>query len=355
MASISKRGERYRALIRRGNQPSISKTFTRKSDAVAWARSIEVQIERGEYKRDAWITLSDAIDRYLTEKPRLKKGKLLLGEEIATCEKTYLEWWRNRLGHKKLSDLRKSDFSDARSDLLKTVSRRTGKSLSPASVNRRVARISSVLSICVKIWDWSDTNPVLELPQFQEVQRKRYLSDYELRSLLDSLDVAVEPSIKPLILLSITTGRRAGELIYVRWRDINWDSGAIYLWDTKNDTHSTAYLQPVAQTAIERLWEGKGREPEAFVFQNKSGRVPFHYHRSWHQIRQAAGLNDFRFHDLRHSAASLMAMAGKSLAEIGAVLGHKSVRSTQRYAHFAEDHRRNTASVLGDRVSLNDV
>ena len=354
MASITRRGNKYRVLIRCGNQPAISKTFTRKADAAAWARSVEVAIEKGEYSQGNGVTLADAIDRYLEEQPRLKGGKLALGVTIPSCEKTYLRWWRERLGRKPLTDLTKSDFSDARSDLSRTISPRTGKPLSPASVNRRVARISAVLTICVKEWDWCQTNPVLELSQYVEKARDRYLSDAELKSLLFNLDCTDEPAIKPLVLLALTTGRRATEHLGIRWRDIHWESGTIYIWGTKNGAHSTAYIQPVAREAIEQLWEGRDRDPDQFVFQGKHGRVPFHYHPSWDLIRTAAGLHDFRFHDLRHSAASFMAMAGRSLAEIAAVLGHKSERTTQRYAHFAEDHRRATAGVLGEKVKLND-
>ena len=354
MASITKRGDKYRALIRRGNQPSISKTFSRKADALAWSRSIEVAIERGEYSTCGGVTLADAIDRYLEDQPRLKGGKLSLGVPIETCERTYLRWWRDRLGRKQLSELTKADFSDARMDLSRSVSQKTGKPLSLASVNRRMARISSVLTMCVKEWDWCENNPVRELSQFTEKERDRYLSDAELKSLLSNLDCTDEPSIKPLILLGLTTGRRAGELLSVRWRDIHWESGTIYLWDTKNGTHSAAYLQPVAREAIDHLWLGRERDAEQFILQGKHGRVPFAYHLSWDEVREAAGLDDFRFHDLRHSAASFMAMAGQSLAEIAAVLGHKTTRTTQRYAHFAEDHRRATASVLGEKVKLDD-
>ena len=353
MASITKRSGKYRALIRRGNQPAISKTFTRKADAMAWARSIEVAIERGEYAPATSVTVADAIDRYLEEQPRLKGGKIALGVPIAACEKTYLTWWRERLGRKQLKDLTKADLSDARAALSRTPSQKTGRPLSPASVNRRVARLSAVLTICVKEWDWCHANPALELSQYAENERERYLSDSELKSLLDNLECTDEPAIKPLVLLALTTGRRAGELLGIRWRDVQWETGTIYLWGTKNDTHSTAYIQPVAREAIEQLWRDRARDPEQFLFQGKHGRVPFHYHHSWDLIRRTAGLDDFRFHDLRHSAASFMAMAGQSLAEIGSVLGHKTPRSTQRYAHFAEDHRRASASVLGDKVTLN--
>jgi len=117
------------------------------------------------------------------------------------------------------------------------------------------------------------------------------------------------------------------------------------LLDTKNDKSRKIPIS-YALTSLCDYWAGRERLPQQPIFQNSDGGFPFNYHRPWAEIREKAELEDFTFHDLRHTAASYLVQEGVPIAEISQLLGHKSIQTTLRYAHLDAGRVLKTGAVL---------
>ncbi len=134
--------------------------------------------------------------------------------------------------------------------------------------------------------------------------------------------------------MALTSGARQGELLGLRWSDIDFDRNRAALTDTKNGSTRNIHLVDDVLEELRKFREiGNGL---VFPSERKADR-PFEFRKHWDTAVREAGVVDFRFHDCRHSAASYLLQHGCTLAEIGAVLGHKSVQSTNRYSHLADD------------------
>jgi integrase len=123
--------------------------------------------------------------------------------------------------------------------------------------------------------------------------------------------------------------------------------GTITLHDTKNGERRTLHLTGIA---LELMRQHIRRIDSPFVFPDPTGTKPASIREAWEHAVKRARIEDFRFHDLRHSAASYLAMNGASLAEIGEVLGHKTLQMTKRYAHLSESHTRSVVAKMNAAV-----
>jgi integrase len=130
---------------------------------------------------------------------------------------------------------------------------------------------------------------------------------------------------------------RRSELMMLTWRQIDFATKCVRLEKTKNGDRRTIPLTGHALEQMEK--QNKIRRIDTqLVFPNISGRAPLTIRRPWCKAIENAGIDNFRFHDLRHSAASYLAMNGASMIEIAAVLGHRTMQMVKRYSHIAESH-----------------
>ncbi len=150
------------------------------------------------------------------------------------------------------------------------------------------------------------------------------------------------PWLYPLVLMALATGARRGELLGLKWRDVDMIRGVVVFHVTKNRERRAVPVAGVALDALKAWADGKG-EAEQLVFEGpEPGRVVW-IDQAWREVLVAAEITEFRFHDLRHSAASYLAMSGATAPEIAAVLGHKTLQMVKRYAHLGDQH---TAEVV---------
>ena len=312
MATIRKRGKRWQAQVRI-NGRAASRSFDTKREAVNWSRDCESDLFK---KASSGLTLSAAVDRYRAE------------VEHDQDRATKLAYWVVLLGDVPLEDLRKRDFVEGRNRLA------LERDLKPASINRYMAAISAVLTRAVEDWFVIESNPARIRALREDNARDRLLTPTELTSLIRACEASDDGCILAFVLMALGSGCRAGELVQLRWRDVDLSRGLAVLRHTKNGDIRAI---PVQGYALECL-KGMRGIGNAFVFRNPTGKTPYDYHRPWDKVRKAAGISNVRFHDLRHHAASTLAMKGKSLGEIGALLGHRSPAMTQRYAHYLTEH-----------------
>ena len=320
----------YRVLIRLKGHAPVSATFERKTDARRFAQQTEAAIQEGRYFKTTEAkrhTLAELIDRYSRDHlPRLKTAQSRGGE---------LRWWRKEAGHALLADVTSAFIVEHRDKLMAEDIGKRGKR-APASVNRYLATLSHCFTVAVKEYGWCDANPLANVRKLKEPRgRVRFLENAELTRLLEACRESPSPALYPVVVLAVSTGMRRGEIIGLEWPDVDFARNRLTLHETKNGERRTV---PLAGHALDvmREWAKVRRldTPRVFAADIRS---------AWETARRKAEIADFRFHDLRHCAASYLAMNGASIAEIAAVLGHKTLAMVKRYAHLSDSH---TAAVV---------
>jgi integrase len=191
-------------------------------------------------------------------------------------------------------------------------------------------------------------NKISNLPEPRG--RIRYLSDEERERLLEASKASANPSLHTLIVLALSTGARYGELIKLCWEDIDWGRKVITLHNTKNKERRLLPLMHYALELMEVRHKTRNIDSD-LVFPAPSNFMrPWNSRTSWISVLKKANIEDFRFHDLRHSCASYLAMNGASLAEIAEVLGHKTLAMVRRYAHLSEAHTAKVVQSMNERI-----
>ena len=308
---------KYRARVRLRGHPHESATFDRLTDAREWIKATESAIREGRYfpsRSSMKHTLADAVERYTRDVAPRRKG--------AKKRSAQLRWWGERLGPRLLAELSPALIAEARDSLT------TG----PATANRYLAAMSHVCTVASKEWGWMETNPVRKVARLPEPPgRVRFLGPDEQSVLLSACQNRKSGALYVVVLLALSTGMRQGEILGLRWPDVDLSRGWILLHETKSGDRRGVPLRGAARESLEK-WAKVRRLDTDKVFPLKSIRT------AWLRSVAEAGLQDFRFHDLRHSAASYMAMNGASATEIAALLGHKTLQMVRRYAHLSDEH-----------------
>lgn len=189
----------------------------------------------------------------------------------------------------------------------------------------------------------SPTRHVEKLPEPRG--RVRYLKDDERERLLVACKGSSWPRLYLLALMAITTGGRRGELLGLRWCDVDTDRGEAILHDTKNGERRLLVLLPQVLEELAKFAPADAPTSTALVFRSRlRPSQPFAFKSAWCEAVEQAELRDFHFHDLRHTFASYSAQHGASLLELADALGHKTLKMVQRYSHLSTDSRRRMVS-----------
>lgn len=337
MASIEKRtakGETvYRVKIRMKGHPPQSATFARLTDARTWAKDVESDIRHGRYFKTIEAkrhTLAELIGRYC--------AGILPRKKDAAQQARQLAWWQAQLGSRLLSDLEPSLLAEQRDILIVGTDKTPPKPRNPATANRYLAALSHVFSIAVREYGWMAENPLHRVSKGKESRgRVRFLSDGERQRLLMACRASTNPDLYLAVALSLATGARRMEILGLRWPQVDLARGVITLLDTKN---GECRVLPMGEQVKELLRErAKVRRIDSdLVFPGRCPSQPAQLRHAWHEALTVAGIEDFHWHDLRHTAASYLAMNNASLMEIAAVLGHKTLAMVKRYSHLSEPH-----------------
>lgn len=195
-------------------------------------------------------------------------------------------------------------------------------------------------------WGRIKENPAKKVKLFKgEVRRVRFLLPGEIQELLSNCG----EDLRPIVTVALHTGMRKGELLSVTWPEVNFEQAIISLSDTKNmEPRDVPMNETVKATlqGIERKGEG--------VFLNGPGQTYGKVSTSFREAVRRSGLTDFRFHDLRHTFASLLVMDGVDIMTVKELMGHKTLAMTLRYAHLAPGHKTRAVTVL-DRIMAEKV
>ena len=318
MATFSTRNNKWQARVRRLGQPTITKTFLIKQDAEKWARSIEIDLDRGTYinKSIAEKTqFKDILEQYLTNViPNMRSGK----EEAIRVKRLM----RHPIAQYNMAELSPKHLAAYRDERLKVIK--------PNTVIRELAVLSSIINHARREWSLNIVNPVTMIKKPSSPQgRDRILNGEELDRLLIQLE-KISPWYKPLVEFALETAMRRGELMSLLWTNINFEKSVAFLPLTKNG--DSRYV-PLSTKAI-KILKLLPRDIEGRVFPLNKSSVSVFFLRA----ARRAKVNDIHFHDLRHMALTKLSAKFTNILELASISGHRELKMLQRYVHIkAED------------------
>jgi integrase len=316
MATFLKRNNRWRVQIRRQGYPSITKTFAAKADAQAWARDKERAIDRGELPTNHHelkaTTVGDLLRRYQTEITPKKRSSgpesymlgTLLAHPIAA------------LSLKNVSPAAIAQYRDARLNVV-----------SPSSVLRELAILSHCFNLAIKDWGIPlHSNPaLLIIKPTPNKARDRRLQAGELEKLTEGLQQCKNPLVLSVFKFALATGMRRGEVLSLRWENVDLAGRTAHLPITKNNDSRTVPLSPQAIAVLESLPERSG---VCFPISGNAVRL------AWERCKARVGISDLRFHDLRRELISQLFEFGLSTQEVQLVSGHRDIRMLGVYTRL---------------------
>lgn len=285
-----------------------AKEYAAKTEADLWRQA---KIAAGEKVDRTW---KEAVVRWVSE----RSDKATIRDDL-----NKIKWLDKYLGDKRLSEISRTlvlEISDAKAS-----------ESSKATANRYVALISAIMRRAEKVWEWTDKTP--RYHKYREIDRRiRYLTPEQARRLLSELpehqrDVAA---------FALATGLRQGNILGLEWSQIDLNRRVAWIHgdQAKSGKPVAVPLNDMAADIIARQY-GKN---DTHVFTYNGEKIGNINTRSWRNALARAGIDDFRWHDLRHTFASWAAMSGASLVELQELGGWKSQEMVRRYAHLSANH-----------------
>lgn len=360
MATIEKRTTRdgattYRVKVRLKGFPPETASFERLTDARDWAAKTESDMKSGRHfgqsKRHTFDELADEYHPHAKDTVRLAYWRKVFGSDrLDTITAARIAKERDKLLSEDTQLFATPVTGDSKKDAKRPKAKRRG-----STVNRYLAALSVCLSYGVKTLQWLERNPCERITKPSESSgRVRFLSDAERVRLLRACRNSSNPDLYLAVVLSLTTGGRQAEIMTLRWSQIDFSRQVITLHETKNGERRALPLvgeafkllkarAKVRNLSDDRIFPPKPRATKAECIDLNA---------PWVAARNAAGLRDFRWHDLRHTAASYLAMSGVSLVEIAKVLGHRTLAMVARYSHLSDGHIVATGEKLATRLGV---
>lgn len=308
----------------------------------------QIEIAEGKFldvKREEKIPFKDFAKEYLEKYAKHNK------RAWKSTDTVFIKHFTAFFGNKFLHEITPHDIERYKSERLssKKGSYKKNKSpedkprsISPATVNREMSWLRGLFNRAID-WGKVEHNPLKKVKFFKENnQRTRYLEKEEITRLLEHCDF----DLRAVVILAINTGMRKGEIQNLKWNDIDIAKGTIRIPFSKNG--EMRYIQ--MNKAVQDILFCVKKQPKSpYVFCGDDG-LPYNFRKSFETAIGKSGIIGFRFHDLRHTFASHLVMAGVDLNTVRELLGHKSLDMTLRYSHLSPDHKTRAVRVLDARM-----
>ena len=307
-------------MVRRKGTIRRCRSFDRRADATRWANELETVAdsagELGGGRFDAKLTLGEILLRYRDQVSPTKRGARSEQARISAIA-------RRAIGGRTISKLTSADIALYRDERLREVA--------PASVLRELNLLSHAIDIATKEWGLPlPYNPakLVRRPIVRNERSRRLMEGEEVR-LLAACDIGRTTWMKPLIVLALETGMRRGELLDLKWTEVNLSRRTAHVRRSKNGEPRAV---PLTRRATATLAEMQETTPDltgpVVPVSGNAVRLAFE------RIRARAGLADVRFHDLRHEAISRLFEFGLRELEVAEISGHRELRMLRRYTHL---------------------
>ena len=318
MANIRNRNGRWQAQVRRQGSDTLTKTFPTRREALAWARSQEHQIDGGRAivrPKATKATLGDLLDRYRSNITPTKKSAEVEGYRIG-------KMLRHPLSKLPATKVTTSDIVRYRDDRLAEVSSET--------VRQDLVLLGPLFDVARREWGYSIMcNPVDDVTKPAPAKpRTRRLTYPDLRSLVEALATTRNPVVAQVFRFALATGMRRGEVLRARWEDVDWHNSLLLIPVTKTDQPRLIPLTSSAMRILHRVRLESRSADIIFPITTNAFRL------AWQRVKARSGVENFRFHDLRHEAVSSFFEQGLSLPEVALISGHRDPRQLMRYTHL---------------------
>jgi len=292
---------------------------------------------KGEVAEGKWFErlpgeeklFAEMMDKYLSEHASLKAS--------ARSFKGYAKRMAAFFGNHTLVEITPSLINEYKIQ-------RRNDGVKPATINRELATMKKAFNLAVKEWEWVRDNPVSKVSMEKENnKRDRWLMEGEESRLLE----ACEPWLRELVVFALNTGMRLSEILGLTWKGVDLFRKTLTVFKSKNGEKRTI---PMNATVFEMLKDKAkvGSIKVDLVFPSQACTIidKCSVGKAFRNTAGKAKVEDFRFHDLRHTFATRLAQAGKDLYKVQSLLGHKSPSMTQRYAHHYPESLRDAVEVL---------
>lgn len=297
----------------------------------AWAK-IRTEIAENRFldvKKDKQVRFEDFADRYLNLHCKVNHRSIAAVGQI--------EILKRHFAGKYLHEITPVMIERFKAERIK-------EKVCFATANRALTCLKAIFNKAIKWKEFDGTNPVNDVSFFKEENHKlRFLEKEEIIRLIDK----AQGTTKALITVAVFTGMRRGELLGLKWRDIDFNQGLIHLLVTKSGKKREIPMNEQVRQALLSI----RKHPQCpYIFINRNGDPWKDVRRGFTATLTAAGIKDFRFHDLRHTFASQLAMSGVDLNTIRELLGHSDLKTTLIYAHLSKDHKLRAVNLLGAKM-----
>ena len=263
------------------------------------------------------------------------------GKSLSIDEGRYNKYLKGLFGNKMPKELNPLDVNRLRIKLLKT--------LAPQTVKHVLNLLTWIINYGVNDGLCKGTPFHIKKPAVDNIKTE-YLSKKQLKSLLEAIEADSNTQVATLMRLALFTGMRRGELLNLKWKDLDFERGFITLKDTKGGKDQAIPMNDTARDILNSHPEGEG----PYIFPGRTGGKRATVDVAVNKIKTAAGLpRDFRpLHGLRHAYASMLASSGQvDMYTLQKLLTHKSPLMTQRYAHLRDDALKRAAALAGDIIN----
>ncbi|MGY3584820.1 integrase [Bradyrhizobium sp. USDA 4341] len=330
MASLRLRNGKWQVQVRRHGHSTRAQSFQSKSDAQRWARQIEAELDRTLIPNDVrtlnTTTVAQVLTRYRDTVTNEKRGLVPERKRIEV-------FLRQRWSTLPLAKIDAALFSRYRDARLKQVR--------PGTVIRELGLLRSIFEMVRREWGYATfQNPLAALRKPKTPEgRDRRLRAGELQALTQACSVVNGTWLLHGFHLAIETGLRRGELLGIRWQDVNFDTAVLYVPFTKTDKARTI---PLTDRAVDILKERKAASTTDAEYAFPVGANAFRL--AWERCKRRAeragsfGVRELRFHDLRHEAISRFFELGLNTAEVASISGHRDLRMLFRYTHLTPEY-----------------
>ena len=330
------KGMRYREAIGPSKQDAEAAYMARMTD-INNGKFFDKRIEKS-------ITFSDFCDTYYNTHMRLKApGTATRFLDAVKRLKRYFSGYL-------MTEITAKHIKQYQVKRLEELAHNKKTNVSPSTINREIAIIRNMFNMGIEWGDFVD-NPVKKGIMFNEKDfaRNRFLSQDEAVKLYNEL----KGHLKPIVIVTLNTGMRLGEVLNLKWKDCNFEQRKIYVPKTKTGKKEKPMNQIVYGTLV--AWP---KHPTSdYIFCHPidtphagfSGKPFRSIKTAWNKAIEKAGINNFRFHDLRHTFASYCVMSGIDMKTVSELLGHKTMVMTERYSHLSDSHKQKAV----ERLSMN--
>ncbi|MFA5459797.1 MAG: tyrosine-type recombinase/integrase [Candidatus Paceibacterota bacterium] len=305
-------------------------------------KDIQVKIAKGEYLgifEEEKVLFSDFVQKYLA---------------FSKTNKAFSSYKRDLVSSKNLLPAfgEKYLFEITPQMVEEYKAKRLQEGVTPATVNRELSCLRHLFNKAIE-WGYLTKNPLQRVKLLKEPPgRIRYLKTEEIERLLktiDSFPQYTKSYLKPIVVIALNTGLRKGEILRLRWKDVDFIKKRITVNVTKTNEIRTVPMNELLYQELKKMTSNQENE---YMFCNKKGKPFENVRKSFDRALKIAGIDDFRFHDLRHTFASYLVMSGCDIRTVQQLMGHKDIKMTMRYSHLSKSHLQEAVERLDNLWTL---